>query len=72
VSCIRDICLVYNTVDERNENRAWEPDRAGQECGWPLVSYGQSYKGVPIDKPDTWPDLAKSVLYWVPVIAQAI
>src|SRR5580704_16612636 len=37
--------------------------------GWPLVSYGQHYNGVPIAKPETRPELAKPVLYWVPVIA---
>lgn len=37
--------------------------------GWPLVSYGMNYNGVPIPNPDTRPDLAKPVLYWVPVIA---
>ena len=41
----------------------------GKNYGWPLVSYGENYDGVPIDKPDTRPDLAKPVLYWVPVIA---
>ncbi len=41
----------------------------GKNYGWPLVSYGQNYNGVPIDNPDTRPDLAKPVLYWVPVIA---
>ncbi len=41
----------------------------GKNYGWPLVSYGMNYNGVPIDKPDTRPDLAKPVLYWVPVIA---
>jgi len=41
----------------------------GKNYGWPLVSYGQNYNGVPIAKPDTRPDLAKPVLYWVPVIA---
>jgi glucose/arabinose dehydrogenase len=41
----------------------------GKNYGWPLVSYGQNYNGVPIPKPDTRPDLAKPVLYWVPVIA---
>jgi glucose/arabinose dehydrogenase len=34
-----------------------------------LVSYGQNYNGVPIASPDTRPDLAKPVIYWVPVIA---
>jgi glucose/arabinose dehydrogenase len=37
--------------------------------GWPLVSYGKNYNRVPIPHPDTRPDLAKPVLYWVPVIA---
>jgi aldose sugar dehydrogenase len=41
----------------------------GKNYGWPLVSYGENYNGVPIDKPDTRPELAKPVLYWVPVIA---
>ena len=33
------------------------------------MSYGQNYNGVPIASPDTRADLAKPVLYWVPVIA---
>jgi glucose/arabinose dehydrogenase len=41
----------------------------GKNYGWPLVSYGNNYNGVPIPKPDTRPDLQKPVLYWVPVIA---
>ena len=41
----------------------------GRNYGWPLVSYGQNYNGVPIPHPDTRPDLAKPVLYWVPIIA---
>ena len=41
----------------------------GKNYGWPLVSFGQNYDGVPIANPDTRPDLAKPVLYWVPVIA---
>jgi glucose/arabinose dehydrogenase len=41
----------------------------GKNYGWPLVSYGQNYNGAPIPHPDTRPDLAKPVLYWVPVIA---
>jgi aldose sugar dehydrogenase len=41
----------------------------GKNYGWPLVSYGQNYNGVPIANPDTRPDLVKPVLYWVPVIA---
>jgi len=41
----------------------------GKNYGWPLVSYGMNYNGVPIPTPDTRPDLAKPVIYWVPVIA---
>ena len=41
----------------------------GKNYGWPLVSYGVNYDGVPIPSPDTRPDLAKPVLYWAPVIA---
>lgn len=41
----------------------------GKNYGWPLVSYGKNYNGVPISNPDTRPDLAKPVIYWVPVIA---
>jgi glucose/arabinose dehydrogenase len=41
----------------------------GKNYGWPLVSYGDNYNHVPIPKPDTRPDLAKPVLYWLPVIA---
>jgi len=41
----------------------------GKNYGWPLVSFGQNYNGVPIANPDTRIDLAKPVIYWVPVIA---
>jgi glucose/arabinose dehydrogenase len=41
----------------------------GKNYGWPLVSYGNNYNGVPIPRPDTRPDLTKPVIYWVPVIA---
>jgi aldose sugar dehydrogenase len=41
----------------------------GKNYGWPLVSFGQNYNGVPIPKPDMRPDLAAPVIYWVPVIA---
>ena len=41
----------------------------GKNYGWPLVSYGQNYNGVPISNPDTRPDLTKPVIYWVPIVA---
>src|SRR4051812_8010271 len=40
----------------------------GKNYGWPLVSFGQNYNGVPIPNPDTRPELAMPVIYWVPVI----
>jgi glucose/arabinose dehydrogenase len=43
--------------------------KRGKNYGWPLVSYGINYNGVPIPGPDTRPDLVKPVIYWVPVIA---
>ena len=41
----------------------------GKNYGWPLVSYGHNYDGVPVPNPETRPDLAEPVIYWVPVIA---
>src|SRR6202451_2617725 len=41
----------------------------GKNYGWPLVSFGNNYNGVPIPKPDMRPDLAMPGIYWVPVIA---
>src|SRR5215469_5658683 len=41
----------------------------GKNYGWPLVSFGNNYNGVPSPKPDTRPDLAMPVIYWGPVIA---
>jgi glucose/arabinose dehydrogenase len=43
--------------------------KRGKNYGWPLVSYGVNYDGVPIPSPDTRPDLVKPVIYWVPIIA---
>jgi glucose/arabinose dehydrogenase len=41
----------------------------GKNYGWPLVSFGNNYNGVPIARPDMRPELAMPVIYWVPVIA---
>ena len=41
----------------------------GKNYGWPLVSEGQNYDGVPIPKPATRPDLTPPKLYWVPSIS---
>jgi glucose/arabinose dehydrogenase len=41
----------------------------GRNYGWPLVSLGINYDGVPIPKPGTRPDLTAAVVTWTPVIA---
>ncbi|HMM54608.1 MAG TPA: PQQ-dependent sugar dehydrogenase [Candidatus Desulfobacillus sp.] len=41
----------------------------GRNYGWPLVSHGMNYDGVPIPGHATRPDFAQPVLYWTPVIA---
>jgi glucose/arabinose dehydrogenase len=41
----------------------------GKNYGWPLVGEAPNYDGVPVPSPDTRPDLAKPVIYWVPVVA---
>jgi glucose/arabinose dehydrogenase len=41
----------------------------GKNYGWPLVSYGVNYNGVPIPSPATRSDLTKPVIYWAPVVA---
>lgn len=40
----------------------------GRNYGWPLVSFGDNYNGVPIPKPDARPDLTRPVVQWTPVI----
>ena len=42
---------------------------AGKNYGWPLVSWGNHYSGLPIAKPNTRPDLVDAVHQWTPVIA---
>jgi aldose sugar dehydrogenase len=41
----------------------------GRNYGWPLVSWGINYDGVPIPHPDTRPDLTAPAVQWTPVIA---
>lgn len=45
--------------------------RPGRNYGWPVVSNGINYDGVPIPKHDTHPEFEKPVVYWTPVIAPA-
>ena len=42
---------------------------AGKNYGWPLVSEGKNYDGVPIPRHSTRPDLERPKLYWVPSIS---
>ena len=41
----------------------------GKNYGWPLLSYGKNYNGVPIPSHDTVNGISRPTLYWVPVIA---
>ena len=41
----------------------------GENYGWPLVSWGDQYSGVPIPDHDTRPDFHTPETYWVPTIA---
>lgn len=42
---------------------------AGKNYGWPLVSEGKNYDGVPIAHHSSRPDLTAPKLYWVPSIS---
>lgn len=44
---------------------------AGKNYGWPIVSMGRHYSGLPIADHDTHPEFQAPVLYWTPVIAPA-
>ena len=41
----------------------------GKNYGWPLLSYGKNYNGVPIPSHDTVNGISRPSLYWNPVIA---
>ncbi len=42
---------------------------AGENYGWPLVSWGDHYSGFPIPDPDTRPEFKAPAIYWVPTVA---
>lgn len=42
---------------------------AGKNYGWPLVSQGKNYNGVPIPPHSSRPDFVPPKLYWVPSIS---
>jgi glucose/arabinose dehydrogenase len=41
----------------------------GDNYGWPLVSWGDHYSGIPIPDHDTRPEFNAPELYWVPTVA---
>ena len=43
--------------------------QAGENHGWPLVSWGMNYDGSEIPDPTTRPDLADAVHHWSPTIS---
>lgn len=42
---------------------------AGDNYGWPIVSWGDQYSGIPIPDHDTRPEFNAPEIYWVPTIA---
>lgn len=42
---------------------------AGENFGWPEVSWGINYEGTDIPNPDTQPGFVEPVTYWLPAIA---
>lgn len=42
---------------------------AGDNYGWPVVSWGDQYSGIPIPDHDTRPEFNAPELYWVPTVA---
>lgn len=43
--------------------------QAGQNYGWPVVSWGSHYDGRAIPKPPTHPEFADAIYHWDPVIS---
>ena len=41
----------------------------GKNYGWPVVSWGNNYNGVAIEKPPSHPDMVGPVVYWDPIVA---
>lgn len=42
---------------------------SGDNYGWPIVSWGDQYSGIPIPDHDTRPEFNAPELYWVPTVA---
>ncbi|WP_163337361.1 PQQ-dependent sugar dehydrogenase [Desulfopila sp. IMCC35008] len=45
--------------------------KAGDNYGWPVVSWGNQYSGVDIPDHNTRPDFHAPAVYWVPTVAPA-
>ena len=43
--------------------------RGGDNYGWPIVSWGDHYTGIPIPDHDTRPEFNAPEVYWVPTVA---
>ena len=43
--------------------------KKGGNYGWPVVSWGNNYNGVPIEKPPSHPEMVAPVIYWDPIVA---
>ncbi len=41
----------------------------GANYGWPVITYGRSYSGLPIGEGTAKPDMAQPIRYWVPSIS---
>jgi glucose/arabinose dehydrogenase len=41
----------------------------GKDYGWPVVSWGWNYTGVPIPEPPTHPEFTDAITHWTPVIS---
>lgn len=41
----------------------------GENYGWPIVSWGDQYSGIPIPDHDTRPEFNAPEVYWVPTVA---
>jgi len=42
---------------------------AGENYGWPVVSWGKNYNGIDIPDPPTHPEFADAIYHWTPVIS---
>ena len=70
-------------IDFDSEGRLWTHEMGprhgdelnlivkGDNYGWPTVSYGDNYSGIPIPDHDTRPEFNAPEAYWVPAISPA-